>query len=215
MALVQPRVDARWLAITGPGMPEIAVPLRPDGIGTERVAIWTDWCDARRVDARADAWFSDLVGEPVRLVYLPPDSFRQIDPRYAKPGERVSFADGFPLLLTTDGSLDGLNARLDAPVPMDRFRPNVVVRGAAPFEEDRWRRVRMSGVEMRVAKPCARCVMVTVDQATGVAAKEPLKTLSTFRRHDGRVLFGQNLIHEAAGELIVGDPVDVLEATPG
>jgi uncharacterized protein YcbX len=137
---------------------------------------------------------------------------RPVSPRHGRPGDRVSFADGYPLLLTTDASLGALNDRLDRPVPMNRFRPNLVVDGETPFGEDGWALIRVGEVRLRVVKPCARCVVTTVDQETGEVGREPLRTLATFRRHeDGGVLFGQNVVHEGPGVLRVGDDVEVLE----
>ena len=126
----------------------------------------------------------------------------------------MSFADGFSILLISQASLDALNRRLETPVGMDRFRPNIVVDGCAPFAEDMWRRIRINGCTFDVVKPCARCVMVTVNPETGEKGKEPLRTLSTFRAHNGQVLFGQNLIHRSHGQLRVGDTVQVLDALP-
>jgi len=124
----------------------------------------------------------------------------------------VGFADGFSFLLTSCASLDDLNHRLPAPLPMNRFRPNIVVSGGEAFEEDRWTRISIDGIAFAVVKPCARCVITTVDQRTGEASHEPLRTLATFRNVAGRgVMFGQNLIHEQSGVLHVGAEVAVLE----
>jgi uncharacterized protein YcbX len=143
---------------------------------------------------------------------MPPDTVRPVDVDHAGPGHRVGFADGYPLLLLSEGSLDELNRRLEAPLPMDRFRPNVVVDGCGPHAEDRWRRLRVGDVEMRVVKPCSRCSITTVDQATAARGPEPLATLADYRLAGGKVLFGQNLVHESRGTLRVGDVVEVLES---
>jgi uncharacterized protein YcbX len=131
---------------------------------------------------------------------------------WGREGERTAFTDGFPFLVIGEGSLRALNARLPSPVPMDRFRPNLVVSGTQPFEEDEWDRVRIGGLELRVVKPCPRCVVTTVDQATGVRDPEgePLRTLAAFRTREGKVWFGMNAVHEAEGELRLGAPVEVL-----
>jgi uncharacterized protein YcbX len=153
-----------------------------------------------------------------------------IDPEYAQPGESVSMADGYPLLLTTTGSLAELNARIaedhpDDPVkgaalPMERFRPNVVVAGTAPWAEDHWRRVRIGALEFRVVKPCGRCLVTTTDQETGVRrGPEPLRALGRHHRIGQKLVFGQNLIPvrpagtdgDLLGTLAVGDEVEVLE----
>jgi uncharacterized protein YcbX len=174
---------------------------------TSRVVVWEDECPA--VDEGMDAaqWFSEHLGHPARLVRLADDDARPLASSSAQPGDRVSFADGFPFLLISRASLDELNRRLSLPVAMERFRPNIVVAGCEPHDEDGWHRLSIGEVVFRVAKPCARCVVVTVDQATGERGREPLRTLSTYRTVDGQVHFGQNLIHEGRGVVRVGDPV--------
>ncbi|MFE3600385.1 MOSC domain-containing protein [Streptomyces sp. NPDC059142] len=170
---------------------------------------------AREVDRRLSAY----LGEEVRLVHLDdPATRRPVDPLFARPGETVSFADGFPLLVTTTASLDALNTLIahgdhpdEGPLPMDRFRPNVVVTGTDAWAEDGWRRLAVGEVAFRVAKPCGRCVITTTDQRTARRGREPLRTLGRHRRLDGKLVFGQNLIPESTGTVRVGDPVTVLE----
>ncbi|SCE29861.1 hypothetical protein GA0115252_14016 [Streptomyces sp. DfronAA-171] len=168
----------------------------------------------------ASAWCTSYLRRPVRLVHLgAPASARPVDPAYARPGDTVSLADGYPLLLTSLSSLDALNSLIAAdglsaegPVPMGRFRPNLVVSGSAPWAEDGWGRVRIGEVLFRVTKPCGRCVVTTVDQATAVRGKEPLRTLARHRRRDGKAMFGMNLVPESAGSVRVGDRVTVVGA---
>jgi len=159
----------------------------------------------------ADAWLESMLGCPCRLLYMPSSTRRQVSLRYGHSGDRVSFADGYPLLLTSEASLVELNQRLNAAVPMDRFRPNLVIDGREPFEEDGWARIRIGNIEFRVVKSCARCVVTTTDQRTGARGREPLRTLATFRSENGRVLFGENLIHDGLGMVRPGDRVEVLE----
>ena len=150
-------------------------------------------------------------------MWLHDPSRRPIDRRHAPDGGTVSFADGFPALLATRASLDDLNRRLAAPVPMARFRPNLVVEGADPWDEDRWRRLRIGDATFSVARPCQRCAVTTVDPLTGERPDptEPLRTLATFRRDaGGGVMFGQNLLPETGGRLRVGDAVEILERGP-
>jgi uncharacterized protein YcbX len=142
---------------------------------------------------------------------MPETTHRQVSLSYARSGDRVSFADGYPLLLTSEASLAELNQRLEGALPMDRFRPNIVVDGGEAFGEDDWARIRVGDTDFRVVKPCARCVVTTTDQQTGSRGKEPLRTLATFRTVDGKVLFGENLIHDGPGPLRTGDPVEVIE----
>ncbi len=152
----------------------------------------------------------------MRLVYLDDPTRRPVDPQYGRAGDIVSFADGFPLLLTSTGSLGELGAWLaadrQAPVPMTRFRPSVVVSGAPPWAEDRWRRIRIGAIPFRVAKPCGRCVVTTTDQITGQRGQQPLKLLGRRRRFGNELVFGQNLIPDWGGVIRVGDPVEILDA---
>ena len=169
------------------------------------VTIWKDICTCRSAGPQPAAWFSDLLGTDCELVWMPPSEARQVDLEHARPGDRVGFADGFPFLLISQASLGELNSRLETPVPMDRFRPNLVVDGCAPHDEDGWARITIADVAFSVVKPCARCVITTTDQRTGRRAAEPLKTLAAYRVHGGQVLFGQNLVHGGRGVIRLGD----------
>lgn len=174
------------------------------------VRVWDDTVLAEEVSAEANAWFTEALGMHARLVRMPEQSLRQVDPRYATQGEIVSFADGYPFLIIGQASLDDLNSRLERPVPMDRFRPNFVFRGGVPFEEDTWVDFTIGGQPFKGVKPCARCILTTVDQETAVKSPEPLRTLATYRQQNNKVMFGQNLLHSATGTLRVGDAVEVL-----
>jgi hypothetical protein len=214
LALIDVEATPGGLHLAAPDRPPIDVP-RPDGSAERRtVSVWGDAVEAALASDAAHAWCADFLDVDVRLVHMPDASRRAVDAEYAtRDDDVVSFADGYPLLLTTTASLADLNDRLDAPLPMDRFRPNVVVDGAEPWAEDAWRRVRIGGVAFRAVKPCGRCAVTTTDQQTAVRGKEPLKTLATFRRgaETGKVYFGWNLIPETTGRLRAGDAVDVLE----
>lgn len=156
---------------------------------------------------------SDFLGRACRLVRTAVGHARRSDDDRAG----VGFADGYPLLLISEASLADLNTRLPQPLPMDRFRPNIVVSGTRPYEEDEWRRVRLGEVDAEVVKPCARCAITRVDQRTGIRGDgEPLRTLGTFRKAKGGVLFGQNVVHDQWGTLRVGDPIEVIsrQASP-
>lgn len=210
MALIRVHIDPDGLVVSAPDMPSLHVPFLPPDGRPLRARIWDDVVDTLPVGAGADSWFSEFLGLRCRLVYLPEDSVRPVDPDYGRADDQVGLADGFPFLLISEGSLAELNARLERPLPMNRFRPNLVVGGCAPFAEDGWTVVRFGHITLRVVKPCARCAITTVDQGTATRGKEPLRTLATFRRHGSKVLFGQNLIHDETGTLRVGDPVEVL-----
>lgn len=214
MALIRTALLGDTLELSHPEAPSLRVPLVPGEAPPLEGEVWDDRLATRPVSAEADAWVSRVLGAPSRLVRLDESlETRPTDPAYA-PGHRVGFADGYPVLLVSEGSLEELNRRLESPVPMDRFRPNVMVAGVEPHGEDGWRRVRLGGVAFRVVKPCARCTVPGVDQATGVGGKEPLRALAGYRRHEGKVWFGQNLVHEETGVIGVGDPVEILEAGP-
>lgn len=205
------------LLLTAPGRDPLPLPgaLRPGDGAPRDVVVWEDRCAAVDAGDAAAAWLGGALGRPCRLVYLPDESRRPVDPDYGDPQDQVSFADGFPLLLVSEESLADLNARLPpavGPLGMERFRPNLVVRGCAPFAEDGWSRLRIGVVALAGVKPCARCVLTTIDPATAQQGVEPLRTLSGYRRQGGKVLFGQNLIPRALGWLRCGDAVAVGEA---
>jgi uncharacterized protein len=170
----------------------------------------------------ANAWFSKIVGESARLVYLDDPRRRHPNPRFARPTDYVSFADAYPLLLTTSASLAQLNDWIaegpradEGPLPMIRFRPNVVIDGTAPWQEDGWRRIRIGAAEFRVVKGCDRCVMTMTDPDTAERTKEPIATLAKYRRWDGETWFGMNIIPDTPGvEIAVGADVEVLESVP-
>jgi len=192
----------------------IRIPFEPPSHQRFPVVIWSDTVEAQAVDPALDRWFSEALGAACRLVVMPESTRRPVDPDYAVAGEAVSFADGMPFLLIGQGSLDDLNRRIEArggeAVPMNRFRPNLVVSPAEPFAEDGWEKIRIGDCLFRAVKPCARCVVTTVDQDTGEKGKEPLATLATFRRSGDGVLFGQNLVLLEGGVVRVGDPVEPL-----
>ncbi len=184
----------------------IDVPLRPDSKSPIDVRLWRDRVQASHVDIEVDRWLRHHLGESVRLAYIPDEVVRPVDTKYAA-GSRTGFADGYPLLVVGQASLDDLNARLSSPVPMSRFRPNVVVSGSAPFAEDDWQALRVGDLRLRIVKPCARCTIVGTDQVTGDRDAEPLRTLATYRKVGNEVVFGQNAVHDDLGVLAVGDPV--------
>lgn len=208
------RFDATNLTFEVLDRPELgllSVDLHAPPTGQVEVEIWGEWVMADRLSAEADAWFSAAIAQPVSLVRLPNERARQVDPRYAALGDLVSLADGFPLLITTTASLESLARDLGESVPMERFRPNLVIETDEPWLEDQWRRIRVGPIELELVKPCARCVGVNVDPVTGKTSREPLKTLARSRTRDGKVYFGQNAIHRGVGVLSVGDVVEVID----
>ncbi len=209
LALVRPSIVEETLRLDTPGMPALELPLRPADGATASVVVWDDVCAARSAGERAARWFSDLLDADCRLVYMPEGTVRPADPAYAPEGARVSFADAFAFLLISEESLADLNGRLDSPLPMNRFRPNLVIAGGEPFGEDSLTPFGIGAVRFRAVKRCDRCVVTTTDQATLERGREPLRTLATYRRQDGKVYFGQNLVHEGRGRLHVGEPLQV------
>lgn len=213
LALARVRIQKDALLVDAPGAPTLEVPFDSGERGIFTARVWDDAVEVAPVGEEASRWFSRLLGGSCRLVYLPDESIRPVDPEYGLAADHVGLADGFPLLLISEASLEDLNSRMEHPLPMDRFRPNLVVSGRDAFEEDGWRRIRVSGVDLRVVKPCARCKIPTIDQTTATASKEPLRTLAGYRKFGSKVLFGQNLIHDATGTVRVGDAVEVVEGS--
>jgi uncharacterized protein len=212
------RIETAWqgseqVLLRAPGMADLPVAVPPQQAELRTVVIWRDSLAVPDAGDAAAAWLSQFLGRACRLVYVPAQLARQVDPAYADAGDRVAFADGFPLLLIGQASLDDLSARVGRPLEMLRFRPNVVVAGTAAYAEDEWRRIRIGDLEFRVAKGCSRCIMTTLDPQTGErsADREPLTTLQQYRAREGQVYFGQNLIACGEGQLSLGMPVEVLE----
>jgi uncharacterized protein YcbX len=206
LALLRPALGDDLLTLRTPHG-TVTVPM--DGDGPARtVQVWEHIGAARDCGDRAAELVSELVGLPARLVGLDPGHDRRAEPGYAGAGVPVGFSDGYPLLVISQASLDALNARLPQPLPMNRFRPNLVLTGTEPFAEDGWTRIEVGAIPIDIVKPCTRCAITTVDQDTGRrAGAEPLRALGTFRRGPKGVQFGQNAVHRAPGMLRVGDPV--------
>ena len=214
MATISVGLNGNGMNASANGFEPLNFPLEPGTGKRQEVTIWDSICEAENYDDSVNRWFSDVLETNCRLVLMPETTDRRVDPQYAvrKDVDVVSFADGYPFLLIGERALADLNSRLDEPVPMNRFRPNIVASGADAFAEDDWKKIRIGETVFHVVKPCARCVVTTVDQSTGEKTeKEPLKTLSTYRNRDGKVLFGQNLIAEKGGGVIrVGDEIEIL-----
>jgi len=209
LSLILVEQTADGLTLDAPGMPALRIPLMLKSKPIFQVDIWGDAVGAMQAEKSSGDWISSFLGVSCQFVYMPDDSFRPVDPRYAIQNAQVSFVDAFPILLISEASLADLNSRLQSPLPMNRFRPNIVVAGCTPYEEDSWKRIQIGSINIHVVKPCIRCATTIVDQLTGIRGKEPLQTLATYRNNNGEVWFGQNLIHENLGELHVGDVVTV------
>ena len=194
---------------------KLRLPLVPKpSVLTVMVKIWDDWCESQYINEEADNWFSDQLNFPCRLVYMPESTKRKVEAAYAMNGDITNFSDGYPLLLISHSSLDDLNSRMEEALPMNRFRPNIVITGSRPFEEDTMEQFNINGINFYGVKLCARCIITTTNQETGDIGKEPLKTLAQYRRIDNKVLFGQNVLCQDNGVITVGDEIKVVKTKP-
>ena len=211
VTLVRALPQEAGLKLEAPGMSSLSVAF-PSALASVPVDVWKSEVQARPVAAEVNEWLSAFLQRPVRLVHMDGEVSRPMTDKQAQPGDEVSFADAFPLLLVSQAALEGLNARLAKPVSMLQFRPNLVVDGVPAHAEDGWRRIRIGEVEFEVAKPCVRCIFTTVDPSRGERDPdgEPLRTLIGYRRSADGVTFGQNLIPRSCGRIRVGDRVEVL-----
>ena len=212
------QLSALWnatggLTLAAPGHSPIEVALPVDDAQLRGVTIWRDTLRVPDAGDAAAAWVSAFIGKPTRLVQVPEALARTTQAGYGKDDDKVAFADGFPLLLIGQASLDDLVQRVGRPLEMLRFRPNLVIEGSEAFAEDSWKRIRIGDVEFRVVKPCSRCILTTIDPQTGErsADREPLATLQQYRAQADGAMFGQNLVNDANGRLEVGMPVTILE----
>ena len=219
-ALSKDVIDTQTLTIDAPGMSSLRVSPPSVEDASVEVNVWGDRIQAITCGPDTHAWFSEFLAASCQLVYMPESTLRPADHGKFGPGDIVSFADAYPYLLLSEASLNGLNQKLSAnqstPVPMNRFRPNLVISGdCAPHAEDEWKRIRIGDVVFNVVKPCARCSIPNVEQASGQRTQEPSRTLASYRTWDRQILFGQNLIQvtsdpEKLGMLKVGDAVEIL-----
>jgi len=211
LALVTPTLKDGLLTLSAPNFDSLRLTVQKTG-PIQPVEIWK----SRGVHAvdqgdEAAAWFSDWLGASARLVHFADGYIRKLNPQYAvNADDHTGFADGYPILIISEESLQDLNSRLETPVPMNRFRPNLVVKGCKPFEEDSWKRIRIGDVELAIVKPCPRCVVTTIDKETLEEGKEPLKTLNKFRKQAGGAMFGQNAVPLNEGRIRVGDEAVIL-----
>jgi uncharacterized protein YcbX len=211
---LRPRVVAGGLVVSTPGFDDLVV-VEPGSGETVDVSLWAYTGQAAAAGTGADEWLSDALAGKVRLVWLDDPTRRRLEPGYSEPTDRVSFADGYPVLLANTASLAALNDLIaesgswEGPLPMTRFRPNIVVSAAPAWAEDGWLggRIRIGPVTFRVAKACARCVVTTTDQDTGERGREPLRTLARHRNVNNGLQFASNLIPDGTGVIALGDPV--------
>jgi MOSC domain-containing protein len=213
MATVSLNLETEGLRASADGMEDLLIPYVPPVPELRTVTVWRSVCQALTVATHVDEWFSRFLQTPCRLVYMPDETRREVNPLFAISQDIVSFADGYPFMLLGEASLDELNGRLNAtPVPMNRFRPNFVLKGTPAFAEDEWKEILIGETVFYLVKPCERCQIPTIDQDRGArAGPEPLRQLATYRTFDNKVLFGQYLIAQAeGGGLRVGDEVRII-----
>jgi len=213
MTLISPRLAPTALQVTAPDMPPLKVDINRTGERRE-VTVWNFTGPAEDMGENAASWISTVLQRACRLVRLPDDVQREVSPKRVGPGVLTAFTDGYPILITNEASLEDLNGRAGERVSMSRFRPNIVIKGAAPYAEDTWKRIRVGEVEIDVVKPCSRCAITTVDIQTGKRGKEPLATLAKHRLYENETWFGQNAVHRSLGSIRIGDSVEVLETGP-
>lgn len=210
MCLIQAELTETGLVLKTISMDSLSV-INPAMKEKVTVKVWADECQAYDAGDEAAKWLSHVLSVTCRLVYFPDDEIRQVDLFYANKGDKTAFSDGFPLLLISQESLDDLNSRLNTPVTMDRFRPNIVVSGCQSFTEDKWKKIRIGNIIFRIVKPCSRCVIPSINIDTAQREDEIIKTLVAYRKRDKKIFFGQNVIAESYGEIEIGMPVEILE----
>ncbi len=214
LAIFQTEIEGKFLKITHKKTKQnltinLSPPSQPSLLS---VTIWDDNTTAVESSSEASAWFTKILEIPVRLVYMPEESQRKTDTQYSLTGEEItSFSDGYPILIIGQSSLDDLNDRLENPVNINRFRPNFVFTNGEPFEEDNWHEFTVGNIRFFGVKPCARCIMTTIDQETGEKKdREPLLTLNKYRKAGNKILFGQNVLISQLGTVSVGEDVTVI-----
>jgi uncharacterized protein YcbX len=209
LATIQPVLDGESVTVSAPGHDVAQICINRDG-PRRAVSVWgNDGIIAADQGNAAAAWFTAVLKAPCRLVSVAPETHNRIDAQFSPRADaETAFTDGYPIMAALQESLDDLNTRLERPVPMERFRPSVVVSGATAWSEDDWRLIRFGDLVCDVVKPCARCVVTTTDQLTGERneRQEPLRTLATFRTISGLgAIFGQNVVPRSTGMLRVGE----------
>jgi uncharacterized protein YcbX len=212
LALITPTLKNDSVTLSAPNFDSIHFAIQRSGTPTP-VNIWkSKGVSAIDQGDESAQWLSDWLGVSVRLVHVDSKFKRKLNPEYAVSDEdHTGFADGYPILIISEESLRDLNSKLRATLPMNRFRPNIVVKDCKPFAEDTWKRIRIGDVEMALVKPCPRCEVTTIDKETLERNKEPLKTLGTYRKQKGGAMFGMNVIPLGEGKIKVGTSVEILE----
>jgi len=214
MALISTQLTETELILSTTTSGSISLALSPQH-GTDIIStIWKDQCLSKTISKEADQWLSDFLGIKCKLVYQPDETIRSVDPTYAKTSDKVNFSDGFPFLITSEASLESLNHAMDLQLPMQRFRPNLVISECESYAEDTWRKVTINDISFRLPKACSRCSVPTIDTETAQTNKEPLTTLSRLRKWNNKVFFGQNALHDNSGILSINSEVIINSIGP-
>jgi uncharacterized protein YcbX len=214
MATIQTELTDRTLRLIAPDGGCVEVPLSFGGT-PGAVRVWTFEGTGNYVSSEADRFLSQALGSECRLVAMPDSTQRPVEAPTAHREDRVGFADSSPIMIVGESSLQDLNERLMKALPMNRFRPNVVLTGSEPWEEDDWREISIGRLELHFLKRCGRCIVTTIDQATGrLTGDEPIRTLTKFRLIDSKVAFGAYYAPDLHGAIVIGDEVLVKEKTP-
>ncbi len=214
MTLIKTQLTTTELILSTATTGSISLAIAPQG-GSEIIStIWKDQCPSKTISKQADQWLSDFLEIECKLVYQPDHVTRFVDPHYASKTDIVNFSDGFPFLITSQASLDSLNEAMGLTLPMQRFRPNLVIAQCESYAEDSWREIIINNIAFRLPKPCSRCPVPTIDTETAKTGKEPLTTLNRLRKWNNKVFFGQNALHNSSGELSVNDLIEITQTGP-
>lgn len=215
MALIQTQIKDDHLWLQAEGYHPISMPLLPANGALIDIKVWEYSGQGQTVSESLNHWFSQVLDHPCQLVYHPDHQTRQVDPDYAFNTDQTAYSDGFPLLIASEASLADFNHKSGLNLDMRRFRTNLVVTECGAFAEDRWRKIRINGINFRLPKPCSRCAIPSIDPDSGESQKAVLTALANWRKHNNKVYFGQNAIHDSLGSISVGDNVEILsEAEP-
>lgn len=216
MALLQVEILNNGLKVFHKNNPEVflEIPFKSQSEIFINVDIWDNHCTAQLQDAFINKWFSKILGQPCQLVYMTNSSQVKVETAYAINNDLTSFSDGFPILMIGESSLADLNNRLQAPIPMNRFRPNIVFTGSVPFVEDNLKEFTINDILFFGVKPCSRCVVTTINQDTIEKNKEPLQTLATYRKKNSKIYFGQNVIAAGLGKISIGNKIEIVTLQP-
>ncbi|MFV2058531.1 MAG: MOSC domain-containing protein, partial [Thiohalomonadales bacterium] len=214
MCLISTQLTEDSLQLNAAGLDPLSIDMRRlHTLSSQKieVVVWNDRCKVYDCGDVAAEWLSQFLEVECRLMYFPDDAIRPVDPAYADKNDKTAFSDGFPILLTSEASLQDLNSRLKKPIDMRRFRPNIVVSGSPAFDEDQWRLVTIGDVTYRMVKPCARCGIPNIDPNSAERGAEPSRTLIQYRRRNGKIFFGQNIIANSLGNIKVGMRIKIVE----